>query len=58
MTTIPNFKLLKNQNRVLLIKYLDRFQDNSKFSIFEHMLNLKPRGWKRHMCVSVPKECV
>ena len=43
-TTIPNFKLffqLKLFIGVIFFKTLDRFQDNVRFSIFKHILNLK-----------------
>ena len=37
--TIPNLKLLLKI--IIYIKTLDLFQDNVRYSIFEHILNLK-----------------
>ena len=44
MTTIPKLKLF-SENKIIkvvlfYIKTLDRFQDNVRFPIFEHILNL------------------
>ena len=44
-TAIPNLKLFSEVriifNEVFYIKIFDRFQDNVRFSIFEHILILK-----------------
>ena len=43
-TSIPNFKLFKKIKiiiEVFYIKSLDSYQDNVRFPIFEHILNLK-----------------
>ena len=46
-TVIPNFKLFLNRNyksSSFYIKFLDRFQDNVRFSICKHILNLKDKS--------------